>query len=242
MHKVISRSDAMASGEKFYFTGVPCVYGGLAIRRAGDGKCSCGACKSVRRIQSEKYRRHRLATIGVVERVKVPRAGKVDRKLSDAGKERKRRYYYANREKILGHAKDLAEKRGGAPYYNAEKSKAYYLANREMLMEKARYWGLNNPEKRAICRSARHAAEILRIPAWFGELDQFVVGECGSLAKARELATGIVHHTDHMIPMRAKKASGLHCGLNLQVIPAYLNLAKSNRMTMTRPWEWLKFI
>lgn len=44
--------------------------------------------------------------------------------------------------------------------------------------------------------------------------------EAAALCRDREAATGFAWHVDHMIPLQAKEACGLHCATNLQVIPA----------------------
>lgn len=92
--------------------------------------------------------------------------------------------------------------------------------------------------------TARHrdVTQKIQTPLWFNEFDQFIYDECVDLCKARQKATGLDWHVDHMIPLRGIKASGLHCGLNFQVIPAYINLSKQNKNIMQDPFEWLKFI
>jgi len=88
---------------------------------------------------------------------------------------------------------------------------------------------------------ARHVTEIIQKPSWYGEFDAFVLSECEHLCKIRQSATGFDWHVDHMIPLKGRKASGLHCALNFQVIPAYVNLAKNNKNIMQEHFEWLMF-
>jgi hypothetical protein len=41
--------------------------------------------------------------------------------------------------------------------------------------------------------------------------------------------TGIAFEVDHIVPLQAKVASGLHVPQNLQVLPALANRRKKNR-------------
>lgn len=59
------------------------------------------------------------------------------------------------------------------------------------------------------------------------------------LAKIRGAITGRCWHVDHMIPLLAKRVSGLAVWNNIQVIPANMNLVKNNRLILTEPGEWI---
>lgn len=71
------------------------------------------------------------------------------------------------------------------------------------------------------------------------EWDIFVREEANLLCSIRMHETGIPWDPDHMLPLRAKKVSGLNCGDNIQVIPAKLNRSKRNRMLYTDRLEWI---
>lgn len=92
-----------------------------------------------------------------------------------------------------------------------------------------------------ICEE-RHVTERRQTPLWASEFDVFVLRECEHLCQLREASTGIPWHVDHMIALRGKLSSGLHCGLNFQVIPAYINLFKNNKPIMQTAFEWLDYI
>lgn len=60
------------------------------------------------------------------------------------------------------------------------------------------------------------------------ELDEFVFNEACVVAEEREKTTGIKWEIDHIVPLNHKKACGLHCAANFQVVPASWNRKKNN--------------
>ena len=70
----------------------------------------------------------------------------------------------------------------------------------------------------------------LLVPKWYGEFDKFIITEAFHLAIKRSTQTKVKWHVDHMIPLNAKEACGLHCGDNIQVIPQRLNNIKVNKI------------
>lgn len=88
----------------------------------------------------------------------------------------------------------------------------------------------------------RRAGRLGASPPWYGEFDALVISEAYTLCAMRRYHTGIDWHVDHMIPLRSKSASGLHCADNIQVIPAVMNSTKGNRMTLTNRNEWISVI
>lgn len=127
---------------------------------------------------------------------------------------------------------------------NREAKNAASLKSRNKNIDKARTasreYYIRNKDNYRSAKAKRRAIKNQRLPVWFGEFDKFVVSECAILASIRTEETGINWHVDHMVPLQAKKASGLHCAVNLQVIPAVMNLKKHNRMVITDRLEWLK--
>lgn len=66
-------------------------------------------------------------------------------------------------------------------------------------------------------------------PTWLTENDKWMVELVYETAKERTKKYGIQFQVDHIVPLNGETVSGLRCPTNLQVIPWYGNLAKSNR-------------
>ncbi len=64
------------------------------------------------------------------------------------------------------------------------------------------------------------------VPIW---ADELAMSEVYREAKRLTLLTGIVHHVDHVVPLRSPLVCGLHWEKNLQVLQATSNIRKGNR-------------
>ena len=83
-----------------------------------------------------------------------------------------------------------------------------------------------NPAKTAADCRWRQAAKLRATPMW---VDRAAMESVYAKAKLLQRETGIVHHVDHIIPLRGKGVCGLHVPWNLQAIPARENYLKSAR-------------
>jgi hypothetical protein len=137
--------------------------------------------------------------------------------------------------------------------YKAAKAQQYQR-NREKRLKMARDWVVKNRDRRNAAKRARHlsnpapkvmesakrrARKLNATPSWYGELDDFVMLEAAELCRLRAAATGSAWQVDHMIPLQAREACGLHWAMNLQVVPAAINAAKMNRMVLIAPGAWI---
>lgn len=150
-------------------------------------------------------------------------------------------YYAANRKKVLAkttewHKANPAKSKVYSAVYRArhpEKSEAatarWKVANLEKHKTTRAKWQRVNSSKCTAATAAREARKLQATPAWNSEFDDLVFAEAYSLAKAREKATGVKWHVDHIVPLRSKLVCGLHTPSNIQVIPATDNIKKGNR-------------
>lgn len=103
--------------------------------------------------------------------------------------------------------------------------KSYWL-HREQRIAKSRRWNVENKERFAAREASRRAAQKAATPKWIDWSALEMV-----YAKAAELTTttGVLHHVDHIVPLKSKKVCGLHVPWNLQVLTAFENQSKNNR-------------
>jgi hypothetical protein len=156
-----------------------------------------------------------------------------------ASAETKRRYRLRNLERVRAQEREskarnrskvLARKRLYRQQ-NAEKIRAYNAAYAARNAGKMREWRANweteNVLELSKRRRERRLAEARATPVW---TDRKAVSEVYDRCARVSRCTGITFHVDHVLPLRARTVSGLHVQWNLQVIPAYQNYLKSNRV------------
>lgn len=120
--------------------------------------------------------------------------------------------------------------------YNAEKQRIRYQdpEYRAKQAEQQKKYKLANKHKVAAYKQKATIQRRSRIkqvvPSWVDkELEELVFSEAYSLAELRRKMFGYPWHVDHVIPLCGKTVSGFHISSNIQVIPASVNLRKSNK-------------
>lgn len=91
-------------------------------------------------------------------------------------------------------------------------------------------WYTTYPSRSCAKYMRRKAAKLKRTPPWltqehFKEIEQIYMD-----AQQVSKDTGVLHHVDHIIPLRGEVVSGLHVPWNLQVLTASQNISKGNRL------------
>jgi hypothetical protein len=99
--------------------------------------------------------------------------------------------------------------------------------NREASRTKGRDWTRNNPDKNSARVARRRAALIAATPTWVPQ-EQFL--PVYSLAQRLSKSTGVLHHVDHIVPLKGKTVCGLHVPWNLRAIPAVDNIKKGAKL------------
>lgn len=75
----------------------------------------------------------------------------------------------------------------------------------------------------------RKAAQLRATPKWAdGAEIALVYAEAVRLTEQ----TGVLHHVDHIVPLRGRAVCGLHVAYNLRPLPATENLRKGNRISV----------
>nr|WP_289108776.1 hypothetical protein [uncultured Halomonas sp.] len=232
------RKDALEAGDMFYFTGKPCSNGHISKRYASGAcvKCAVYSGKKWKKQNPEKAKESAAKT----QEKYREKTNFVRRELysifPEAHRERSRQYRAKNPEKVKQQRKKSYIKN---KQKRREESRFFTSNNRSLVNEKRREKYPRNKPKISAIWHKRRAAKLERTLKNYGELDQFCLEEAYQQCKDMEQAFGIPWDIDHMIPLQACEASGLHSYTNIQVIPRSLNASKCNRMIYTEPLDWL---
>lgn len=130
--------------------------------------------------------------------------------------------YVRNAEKNRASAKAYREANTEAvAAWQAE----YREANRETLRAYFRDYGRRNPHKKRAVSVARRSKKLNATPPWANGAE---IAAFYERAKRIESRTGTKMHVDHIVPLVNPLVCGLHCEANLRIVPAKVNLRKSN--------------
>lgn len=106
------------------------------------------------------------------------------------------------------------------------RNKDWFDNNTDRHKELMRKNSIVNRHKYNARDAKRRAAELQATPSW---ADHEQIARIYKLRKKVSDKTGVIHHVDHIIPLQGKNVCGLHVENNLAVVPAKMNLSKSNK-------------
>ena len=111
-------------------------------------------------------------------------------------------------------------------YIKRSKEENWNSNNKEKRRLSAKILWASNPGKGQATVAQRRAARNKATPCW-ADLEQIkcIYMLCAKVSEK----TGVLHHVDHIIPLKGKNVCGLHVENNLRVIPAKMNLEKGNK-------------
>lgn len=215
---MISRQEALAQGLPRYFTGVPCKHGHISERFTGNQQCY--QCKA-----NARNADLRQATKERLEKERESLEKKYGRKVLQR-KEAKALglvRYFNGKPCPQGHVDERQTSSGGCiPCLKARQSTAArheYLRQRRQSPKHKAYYAERTRYRQAKCKNATLSnLKSIDFYEFYRERDR--------LAKQ----TGEAHHVDHIIPLEHEKVCGLHVPWNLQVIPAWENCMKLNKL------------
>lgn len=115
------------------------------------------------------------------------------------------------------------------PEARKEAARARYTANSEKERARMMKNQRENLDVYAANEGKRRAAKNRATPAWLTQIDYEMMAVSYAMAKEMSDRFGYKFHVDHIAPLKGENICGLHVPLNLQVIPASVNISKSNK-------------
>ena len=110
--------------------------------------------------------------------------------------------------------------------HNEYRNARYRNVTGEIEREQVSGWASENKGKKNAHTAKRRAQKLQATPVW---ADHGAIEALYTDAQRVQDLLGIEMHIDHIIPLQGELVCGLHVESNLQVIPAILNLKKSNK-------------
>lgn len=196
----------------------------LTYPRVPDHMKQCKYCLEVK-VKEGNFRKQKECAGGVVAKChECFNRDRPSRDGSEASKKSWRKYYANNKEILLEKARN-SEKR---KEYNAKR----YVENRDSILLKSRLHSASPRGKALNAKRQSHRNRKLQKaqPKWLSKEQITQMEDIYWLAQDLKLVSDQVYHVDHIVPLQGRNICGLHVPWNLQILPADVNLRKSNKM------------
>lgn len=172
---------------------------------------TCNKCKEEKSL--DEYHNVKSFPLGKAYTCKLcakARSRKWNRQNKERKKEQGRKHYEENKDQYLERSKNSTWAKD-----NPERTRE---------LGRIRYRRDNGAEKVAFYRHKRRRAT----PEWLTEKQKEAIASLYWLCRDLECVSGQKYHVDHIVPINGENVCGLHVPWNLQVLPADLNIQKSN--------------
>lgn len=254
---LISRKQAFETGSKYYFTGKKCKYGHIAKRLVTTRYCiDCHRLDAQSRREKKRNKKIKLNEQNF-KKLKISMEkycfenGLKILTLEEAKKQNLIRYFSGvkcaqghlaeryTRSNSCCECEKLKTRKMARKY--REKRSEYMLNWRKLNQDKTRNgwknWYKNNAENVKRYRQLNSEkylyyrwVRIARIlQATLKEVNPDEIKAIYAERKKISEQTGIIHHVDHIVPLRGKNVCGLHVPWNMQIIPGVMNQSKGTK-------------
>lgn len=152
----------------------------------------------------------------------------------------RRHRYLTTRERERDYAKEYAKR---DPKSRAARQHRYYMATTgvldktsdayQMRLQQARDWSRLNV---AIMNAKTRRRQLRLRTATLTDKHRDAIQRVYEHARDCSVITGEPYHVDHIIPINGETVCGLHVPWNLQILPAAINLRKSNKLADHTGW------
>lgn len=213
-----SRSKAIALGFPHYFTGKPCKYGHVDMRRISGTCFECDREKAAAKRDQikndpEKLEQRRAKQLAyAMQRL-------VDPKVRAQVRGRENELYHTNPKR------KAAKKAADAIRHSKLKVRDRM---RKLRIEREARLKKTDPVKFARVQQARAVALRQATPPWVRINHADELAAIYTQAQRLTRQTGVNHDVDHIVPLQNPFVCGLHTPWNLQILTARQNRAKGN--------------
>lgn len=190
----------------------------LARSRSDGHQPRCKACYALWKAARKKPPKPLLTAEQKRERRKAYRAAN-----RDALREQGKLWMVANKAQFRAYAKEWRRENADR---NSVVTKRWAAQNQEEIRARNKRYRQEHRAELAAHVRLRQCSKINATPKW---VDKNAILVFYKEAKRLTAATGVLHHVDHIYPLKSKVMCGLHVPANLQLLTAAENIAKNNR-------------
>lgn len=136
-------------------------------------------------------------------------------------------WHYDNPDRAKANRRRIYERN---PERDRQQARKWQAKNPDRHKENYRNWAAQNPTALAARTALYKANKWNATPIWLSDDHIQEIGLFYECAASLTESTGIAHHVDHIFPLKGNGCSGLHVPWNLQILTAFENISKKNKV------------